>query len=230
MKKSSLSRPHAETAGLALPRPRKVPVQARSTATVLAICEATIQVLLERGSNRLTTTYVSLRAGVSVGTLYQYFPNKKALLHEVLRQHLTVVTETVERACAASHGRSVEQMARSIALAFIDAKLHDAKRSVALYSVADFAEARMIMGKLRKRATRALITMLQTAPGVEFHDPETTVLVLYSAMAGAARSVLEAGASPRLVAAFRRELVLLAEGHLTRACRVRTERAQALGD
>ena len=212
-----------------LARPRKTPVQARSTATVLAICEATIQVLLERGASRLTTTHVSLRAGVSVGTLYQYFPNKKALLHEVLRQHLTMITEALEGACAASHGCSVEQMARAIALAFIDAKLQDAKRSVALYTVADFAEGQMIMGKLRKRSTRALVTMLQTAPGVEFHDPEATVLVLYSAMAGAARSVLEAGASQRLVEACRRELVLLAEGHLTRACQVRPERVRAVG-
>jgi AcrR family transcriptional regulator len=230
MKKASLSRSHSEAAGQVPARPRKTPVQARSTATVLAICEATIQVLLERGASRLTTTHVSQRAGVSVGTLYQYFPNKKALLHEVLRQHLTVITEAVERACAASHGCPVEQMARAIALAFIDAKLRDAKRSVALYSVADFAEARTIMEKLRKRATRALVTMLQTAPGVEFHDPETTVLVLYSAMAGAARSVLEAGAGPRLVESCRRELVLLAEGHLTRACQARTTQARVAGD
>ena len=64
----------------ALLDPRKSPVQARSTASVEAILDATIQVLLAVGIERLTTTRVALRAGVSVGTLYQYFPNKSALL------------------------------------------------------------------------------------------------------------------------------------------------------
>jgi len=48
--------------------PRKMPIQARSTVTVDAIFEATIQVLLSRGAERLTTTRVAGRAGVSVGT------------------------------------------------------------------------------------------------------------------------------------------------------------------
>jgi AcrR family transcriptional regulator len=64
--------------------PRKTPVQARSTATVEAIFEATIQVLLEVGADLLTTTRVAERAGVSVGTLYQYFPNKDSLLFAVV--------------------------------------------------------------------------------------------------------------------------------------------------
>ena len=55
--------------------PRKTPVQARSAASVAAILDATIQVLLRVGKEQLTTTLVAARAGVSVGTLYQYFPN-----------------------------------------------------------------------------------------------------------------------------------------------------------
>jgi AcrR family transcriptional regulator len=80
-------------------QPRKLPVQARSTASVDAILDATIQVLLNVGKERLTTTRVALRAGVSVGTLYQYFPNKSALLQAALRRHKDAVTEAVERVC-----------------------------------------------------------------------------------------------------------------------------------
>ena len=72
--------------------PRKSPVQARSAASVDAILEATIQVLLNVGKERLTMTRVALRAGVSVGTLYQYFPNKSALLQAALKRRLTEVT------------------------------------------------------------------------------------------------------------------------------------------
>jgi len=61
-------------------RPRKRPVQARSEATVAALFEASIQVLLAVGYRKLTTTRVAERAGVSVGTLYHYFPNRQALI------------------------------------------------------------------------------------------------------------------------------------------------------
>ena len=61
-------------------KPRKTPRQARSAATVEAIFEATIQVLLVDGYAGLTTTRVAGRAGVSVGTMYQYFPHL-SLIH-----------------------------------------------------------------------------------------------------------------------------------------------------
>src|ERR1017187_10195022 len=78
--------------------PRKTPVQARAAITVGAISEATIQVLLSHGADRLTTTRVAERAGVSVGTLYQYYPNKQSLLFPALEAHLDKVSEVVESA------------------------------------------------------------------------------------------------------------------------------------
>jgi len=78
--------------------PRKSPVQARSTASVESILEATIQVLLSVGKERLTTTRVAHRAGVSVGTQYQYFPNKSALLQAARRRHLESVASGLEHA------------------------------------------------------------------------------------------------------------------------------------
>ena len=93
----------------ALLEPRKSPVQARSTASVDAILEATVQVLLDVGKERLTTTRVASRAGVSVGTLYQYFPNKSALLQAALKRHLDGVTEAVEQVCQEQKGNPVAQ-------------------------------------------------------------------------------------------------------------------------
>jgi hypothetical protein len=87
--------------------PRKTPVQQRSTVTVEAISEATIQVLLAVGLDRLTTTRVAARAGVSVGTLYQYYPNKQALLYAVLKVHSIKVAEAVEHACRANRRAAV---------------------------------------------------------------------------------------------------------------------------
>jgi AcrR family transcriptional regulator len=60
--------------------PRKTPKQARSNELVSAILEAAIRVLEREGAQRFTTARVAATAGVSVGSLYQYFPNKGAIL------------------------------------------------------------------------------------------------------------------------------------------------------
>src|SRR5579875_3230843 len=110
MKKASEGGSHLPQRREVALNPRKLPVQARSAASVDAILQATIQVLLRAGKERLTTTRVALRAGVSVGTLYQYFPNKSALLQAVLRRHLNEVTETVEIVCREQRANTLVQM------------------------------------------------------------------------------------------------------------------------
>jgi AcrR family transcriptional regulator len=79
--------------------PRKAPVQARAAVTIGAIFEATIQVLLVEGLGRLTTTKVAKRAGVSVGTMYQYYPHKQAVLYAVLDRHLAMIRDAMEETC-----------------------------------------------------------------------------------------------------------------------------------
>lgn len=67
--------------------PRKRPKQERSQATVEAILTATTHILTEDGYNQLTTNRVAERAGVSIGSLYQYFPNKEALIFALAEHH-----------------------------------------------------------------------------------------------------------------------------------------------
>jgi AcrR family transcriptional regulator len=135
MKKASDRSSHLPLPSVVLLEPRKSPVQARSAASVDAILEATIQVLLSVGKGRLTTTRVASRAGVSVGTLYQYFPNKSALLQAVLKRHLEQVAEAVERVCREQEGNSLTQIGPALINAFLDAKMKDPKTSVAFYAV-----------------------------------------------------------------------------------------------
>lgn len=61
-------------------RQRKQPMQERSQVTVEAVLEATLQILHRESAAKVTTTRIAERAGVSVGTLYQYFPDKQAVL------------------------------------------------------------------------------------------------------------------------------------------------------
>ena len=93
------------------PSPRKRPVQGRSRETVAAIVAATFRVLDDDGE-ALTTTRVAEVAGVSVGTLYQYFPNRDALINGALAEHLEAAIGAVEAAAA-----EAEALALSPALA-----------------------------------------------------------------------------------------------------------------
>src|SRR6187402_1306891 len=71
--------------------PRKQPRQARSVATVSAVLEGVAQVLEAEGFEKLTTTRVAERAGTSVGTLYQYYPSKDALLVAVVEAKMAQI-------------------------------------------------------------------------------------------------------------------------------------------
>ena len=68
-------------------KPRKQPRQRRSQATVDAILEATARILQEEGYDKASTNRVAKVAGVSIGSLYQYFPNKESLIHALFERH-----------------------------------------------------------------------------------------------------------------------------------------------
>jgi AcrR family transcriptional regulator len=75
--------------------PRKHPTQARAKATVDAIVTAAAQILIAHGYERTTTARVARRAGVSVGSLYQYFPNKEALVAALIERHANELVCTI---------------------------------------------------------------------------------------------------------------------------------------
>lgn len=86
---------------LRLPRrlaPRKSPAQARARETVEAILEAAVDLFSSKGYARTSTNHLAARAGVSVGSLYQYFPNKDAILTALLARHLEAVHDAVSAA------------------------------------------------------------------------------------------------------------------------------------
>lgn len=76
-------------------RPRKEPRQDRSRATVDAILEAAADVFERSGYDGTTTDSVAERAGVSIGTLYQYFPTKDALLTKLAEHHIAAIVRAL---------------------------------------------------------------------------------------------------------------------------------------
>ncbi len=182
-----------------------------------AILEATIQVLLDVGKDRLTTTRVAARAGVSVGTLYQYFPNKSALLQAVLKRHFSEITDAVEAVCHEQRGNSLSQMATALVTAFLEAKMRDVNTSLALYSVGGDVGAEKIVRQVGIRTSKAVAEMLETTHEQLTEDPRLIASMLQGTMAGVSRRLLESRSPEKEVETFRRELIVLACAYLN-AC------------
>lgn len=198
-------------------QPRKQPVQARSAATVDAILQATIQVLLAGGKEQLTTTQVAVRAGVSVGTLYQYFPNKIALLQACLRRHMDDVSQTIVRTCREQRDKPLLDMALALIDAYLGAKMRDVRTSAALYAVSSDIEGATIAKTTSQRAHRAVAELFATAQERLTKDPDIVASVVIAALNGISRRVLEARSPERALPPLREELVVLIHSYL-RAC------------
>lgn len=195
-------------------KPRKTPRQARSEATVDAIFEATIQVLLAEGASRLTTTRVSERAGVSVGTMYQYFPNKQALLFAVLKRHMEEVLSKVEQACLAGAGNNAAEMVQNLIAAYIEAKTSDAETSIALYSVIPELDVPELIGKFSNRLVKSIETMLSGAADLEFADVRLVTNMVHTAMTGVIRAIFEQRAGPAQIRKLHAELLVMCQSYV----------------
>ena len=200
---------------LAQIQPRKTPVQARAAVTVGAISEATIQVLLSDGVERLTTTRVAERAGVSVGTLYQYYPNKQSLLFAVLAEHLDKIASALELACERARQRPLADMVKAVVEAFLAAKLERSDISLALYQFAtDVGGGPALVKRVSQRSRKALEAVIRTAPDIVAPLDTFAIDMMFAAMAGATRYVLEAGASPAMTRGLRQHLVVLCQSYM----------------
>jgi AcrR family transcriptional regulator len=126
---------------------RKQPQQARSTELVTVILEAAVQVLAEEGVQRFTTARVAEKAGVSVGSLYQYFPNKAAILFRLQSDEWRQTSE-LRRVILEDIERPPLERLRKLVHAFVRSECEEAEMRVALNDAAplyrDAPEARAI--------------------------------------------------------------------------------------
>ncbi len=179
------------------------------------------------GESRLTTTRVAERAGVSVGTLYQYFPHKRALLYAVLHRHLDKVAQAVETACCASLGSTVADMAEVLVGAFLDAKAERLDVTQALYLVAEDLDTRSLIVGALERNVAATASLLETAMDASFADLPATAAMAFSAIAGSTRILFERGnASASEISNLRRNLTLMCRSYLEAARRPSPETEQ----
>ncbi|MCZ7486068.1 TetR family transcriptional regulator [Rhizobium rhizogenes] len=174
---------------------RKSPKQARSNVLVSAILEAAIRVLAEEGAQRFTTARVAARAGVSVGSLYQYFPNKASILFRLQSDEWKQTTEQWRMILSDSSRPPLARL-RQLVDTFIRSEFDEAPLRVALDDAAplyrDAPEAqeihdegdRIIEAFMRevlpnssekvRRLSGELITMTITSVGKELSETSRT--------------------------------------------------------
>jgi AcrR family transcriptional regulator len=186
--------------------PRKSPVQARSSASVESILEATIQVLLKVGKERLTTTRVAHRAGVSVGTVYQYFPNKSALLQAALRRHLESIAAALEQACREEKNSPPSRVATRIVNTFLEAKMKNIKTSVALYAVGVDVDGWKIASEIGARVNGVIASALEGSREPLKKGSDLVASMIQAAMHGVSRQLLESPSPEKQYDSVRLEL------------------------
>lgn len=171
--------------------PRKQPRQARSLATVSAIFEATIQVLVSDGPRRLTTTRVAERAGVSVGSMYQYFPHKQALFYALNERYLVRLAERIEATCLAQHGANLADMVEALVKTYWVAKTERPEVTRALYQSVAELDNEPLIAAFATRVDSATENMLLSSSDGSFTDLATVTLTLLSTVFGTVRSIFE---------------------------------------
>jgi len=110
---------------------RKDPQQARSTELVAAILQAAIQVLAKEGAHRFTTARVAAKAGVSVGSVYQYFPNKAAILFKLQSNEWQQTTQMLRNILEDVRNPPLDRL-RAVVHAFVRSECDEAGMRVAL--------------------------------------------------------------------------------------------------
>ncbi|TAI65131.1 TetR family transcriptional regulator [Bradyrhizobium sp. Leo170] len=170
---------------------RKQPKQARSAELVAAILDAAVQVLAKEGAQRFTTARVAEKAGVSIGSLYQYFPNKAAILFRLQSDEWRQTSDLL-RGILEDNQRPPLERLRTLVHAFVRSECDEAAMRVALNDAAplyrDAPEAQQAMASGERivqvfmqealpeasEATRALagdlITTTLTEVGKQFSE------------------------------------------------------------
>jgi AcrR family transcriptional regulator len=151
-------------------RPRKSPRQVRSADTVETILAAAARILERESLAGFNTNRVAEVAGVSVGSLYQYFPNKSALIAALIDRHQGSLAEAVEACVAAHEGRTL----RDALYALADLGIEQQYRRPLLAAALDHEETRLPLGsRLRESEQRigAAVGMLLARHAAELAVP-----------------------------------------------------------
>lgn len=170
---------------------RKQPQQARSTELVGAILGAALQVLAKEGAQRFTTTRVAEKAGVSVGSLYQYFPNKAAILFRLQSDEWQHTTDLLRGILEDVRRPPLERL-RALVHAFIRSECEEAEIRVALNDAAPLYRDAPEAQEARASAAGTVETFMREAlPGASRATRTLTVNLITTTLSAAGKNFSE---------------------------------------
>jgi len=140
---------------------RKIPRQARSVVTVDALLEATTHILLKDGMHALTTNRVAEIAGVSIGSLYQYFPNKASLLAALIDLHVHREVETLTKLFSDRREPINKSFVQDVIKGFIQIHLDDLELTKILHQQVSFLECRDALRQATKHFEALVLEVLR---------------------------------------------------------------------
>ena len=171
------------------PQPRRKPVQGRAQATVDVILEAAAQILAQHGAEAATTNAIAERAGVSVGSLYQYFANREALLGELVQRHVDAMQAVLGAALDGLQARPLPQAIEQLVAAIVASHRVSPRLHQALHQALSHGKVETI-DRFESHLERLVCHALRMHPGLDLVDPELTATVLVRALGGLIRTTL----------------------------------------
>ncbi|MCY0989587.1 TetR/AcrR family transcriptional regulator [Nannocystis sp. ILAH1] len=168
---------------------RRSPIQSRGQATVDAIVEAAAQILARKGPAAATTNAVAARAGVSIGTLYQYFADREALLQEIGRRHVAEMQAVLAAALTGIDGLALPAavdrlVAAIVAMHRVAPRLHQALHQSLARDHLDTIDAFEV-------AVEAMVShALASRDELDLAHPALTATVLVRGLGGLIRTTL----------------------------------------
>jgi len=198
--------------------PRKTPVQARAAETRVRILDAAARVFSRHGYSAGTTNRIAEEAGMSVGSVYQYFPNKDAMLVELARRHIAEGAAAIRARLGPGAELPADLAARLGVLvdAIIANHLDDPRLHQVLFEEAPRPPALLReLHDLEDQLIARVADVLATDPAVRVADPELAARIVVTTVESLVHRVVATRRRTVDVPAFRDELVTMLVGYLT---------------
>lgn len=195
---------------------RKSPKQARSRDLVNAIYEATVRILPKIGSYEITTKKIAEMAGVSIGSLYQYFPNKEALLGSVMDISMKASTEKAYKKFDEIQGKTIEESVALIIDFTLDLFLRERERHSEIFRRAPELGRLPSMLQLRNQVVERLAREMEShRQGLDKRDYVRVSFIAVNSVMGVIHTMLYDSHQNYTIEELARELKLMLTTYFT---------------